>query len=131
MRISQKIPCRPEIITEFLSAIVERIKTVPISEADVFKVKLALGEALANAVKHGRVRDTAAGVQVDVDVSPRRIICTVRDEGEGFDFEHLPDPTRDENLEKGSGRGVYLIRSLMDRVSFSDCGREITMVKFL
>jgi len=56
-------------------------------------------------------------------------VFVVRDEGHGFDFGSLPDPTEPENIELASGRGVLLMRSFMDEVMFNEIGNEVTMVK--
>jgi serine/threonine-protein kinase RsbW len=55
----------------------------------------------------------------------------MRDEGDGFDYKNLPDPTLEENLQELKGRGVYLIRRLMDEVVFNEAGNQITMIKKL
>lgn len=119
------------MVTDFLSGIVEKIKALNIGEDDLFKIKVALGEALVNAIKHGNSLNPKRLVHFELESKAGRIIFKIRDQGPGFDFENLPDPTQDENLEKGSGRGVFLIRSLMDEVLYSDHGREIKMVKFI
>jgi anti-sigma regulatory factor (Ser/Thr protein kinase) len=68
-------------------------------------------------------------VQVTARIDPEEALFVVRDEGNGFNPDDLPDPTNAENLLKPSGRGVMLIRTFMDEVSFNDKGNEITMIK--
>jgi len=131
MRIQTKIPSSLESILEFLTDIIEEIKKLNIAEAELFKIKLALNEGLVNAAKHGNKLNVKLPVYVDIDATDQRVIFKIRDEGTGFNQSKLADPTKKENLDKSAGRGIFLIRSLMDRVEFSDCGRQLKMVKFL
>ena len=57
------------------------------------------------------------------------LIIRVKDQGDGFDFDNLPDPTREENMERTSGRGIFLVKKLMDEVKYSDNGSQVKMVK--
>jgi len=131
MRISEKIPSKLEIVPEFVSALIGKIKTLSIGEDEVFDIKLSLEEALINAIKHGNKMNPSFYVEVYLEIKDHRLTIKVKDQGEGFDFKNLPDPTTDENLEKPSGRGIFLIKSLMDEFEFFDCGRGIKMVKFV
>ena len=94
-----------------------------------FAIKLALEEALANAIKHGNRLDPDKKVKIDAQVSAKRLKVTVEDEGTGFDRQHVPDPTADENLEKCSGRGILLMESYMTRVRWDRGGRRVTLLK--
>ncbi len=96
----------------------------------LFSIRLSLEEALINAIRHGNDFDESKTVRVDYDINDERIEIIVTDEGQGFDYNDVPDPTADENLEKPSGRGVMLIRTFMDEVEYSDEGRCVRMVKF-
>jgi serine/threonine-protein kinase RsbW len=95
----------------------------------IFGVKLALEEALTNAIKHGNKLDSKKKVRVTARVSPRRLVVTVEDEGPGFNRNGVPNPLLDENLEKCSGRGILLIESYMDEVQWSNNGRCLRMIK--
>lgn len=130
MHISRKIPSRLQVIPGFLAGIIEEIRKLNIPDPELFKIKLALGEALVNAVKHGNKLNDRLSVYFELDAGTDRVIFKVRDEGSGFTPGKIADPTRGENLNKAGGRGVFLIRSLMDKAEFSDRGRELTMVKF-
>jgi CheY-like chemotaxis protein len=121
---------------------------------DRIRVGTALTEALANAVEHGNLeldsnlRESTNGeyyklgetrskqppycerrVRITTRVTPSEVTYVIRDEGPGFQYENLPDPTDPENLTKLSGRGLLLIRTFMDEVHFNAAGNEITMVK--
>jgi anti-sigma regulatory factor (Ser/Thr protein kinase) len=100
------------------------------SEDDVMAVELSLQEAMTNAIRHGCRNDPSQQVQccVTVDASGE-VVIVVRDPGEGFDVAKVPDPLASENLFKSSGRGVFLINALMDRVDYVDAGREVQMRK--
>ena len=87
---------------------------------DIGDIRLALHEALMNAIIHGNHRDPSKYVRVSVRVEALgQLTITVEDSGSGFDPAKLPDPTAGENLYRECGRGVYLIRRLMDHVEYS------------
>jgi serine/threonine-protein kinase RsbW len=98
-------------------------------ERDIFSIKLALEEALVNAIKHGNQLDRSKKVYVSYRVSPTRFDVEVIDEGPGFDPADVPDPTAVENLERPSGRGVMLMRHYMTEVSYSSRGNCVSMSK--
>lgn len=99
------------------------------AETDQFAVKLAVEEALVNAIKHGNQMDPAKTVRVSYSVTGDRFEIRITDEGPGFDPADLPDPTDDWNIEKPCGRGVLLIRSFMTSVDFVGRGNEVVMSK--
>lgn len=94
-----------------------------------FGVKLALEEALANAVKHGNRNNTAKRIVVRYHVALERTVIMVRDEGPGFSPRTVPDPTAEENLERPSGRGIMLMQSYMTKVRFNRQGNEVWLLK--
>jgi len=99
-------------------------------ETDLFAIKLALEEALVNAVKHGNKLDPAKKVQVQYRAGPQRLDVVVEDQGEGFNPSALPNPTDDCNLEACSGRGILLMRAYMSSVVYSPAGNKVTLTKF-
>jgi serine/threonine-protein kinase RsbW len=90
--------------------------------------RVSLTEALANAMLYGNAGDPRKRVKVEARLSPDRIVVRVTDEGGGFDPAVVPDPTLPENIARPGGRGIFLIRSFMDRVEFNDRGNSITMM---
>ena len=98
-------------------------------ETDQFAVKLAVEEALVNAIKHGNQLDPAKRVRVRYAVDGETFHIHITDEGPGFNPEDLPDPTADDFLERPCGRGVLLIRSFMTTVDFLGRGNEVVMSK--
>jgi serine/threonine-protein kinase RsbW len=99
------------------------------SEKDVFAVRLALEEALVNAIRHGNHDDVARHVNVSYLVGPERVLVEVKDEGDGFDPGEVPDPLAPENLERSSGRGLHLMRTYMTWIRFNARGNCVTMCR--
>jgi serine/threonine-protein kinase RsbW len=90
--------------------------------------RVGLTEALANAMLYGNCRDPRKRVKVEACFAEREIRVRVTDEGRGFDPEAVLDPTLPANRVRPGGRGIYLIRQLMDRVEFNARGNSITMI---
>lgn len=130
MHISLKLPSQLEVVPDFLITLEEKLEELSLEKKDIFDIKLCLNEALVNAIKHGNKFNPKLYVAVDIEGDHRRLTVSVEDEGQGFDFNNVPDPTKPDKLEGKSGRGVFLIKKLMDEVDFFDCGRRIRMVKF-
>lgn len=97
------------------------------------EIGLAVRESVANAVLHGNCGDASKKVVVKAQLRDFGVIISVRDQGEGFELQELPDPRDPRNLLRESGRGVFLINSCMDKVTLrrpASCGMEVTMVKY-
>lgn len=87
-----------------------------------------LSEATINAIIHGNKQDETKKVYINLEVqSGKRLLFTVSDEGEGFDYNELPDPTAPENLENLTGRGVFIIKHLADQCIFNLKGNELEL----
>jgi serine/threonine-protein kinase RsbW len=101
-------------------------------EDDLMRIGMAVREAMVNAVAHGNRYNANKKVRFSLSHSPARFTIVIADEGEGFDFDCLPDPLAPENLLRTSGRGIFLIRSFMDDVQLRHLdsgGTEVTLVK--
>lgn len=98
-----------------------------------FHVAMAVREAAVNAVLHGNEYDPCKQISVSVENTGKALVFTIADQGKGLDPETLPDPLAPENLLRGTGRGIFLIRSFMDEVHFRQLhpGTELTLVKYL
>ena len=131
MHIFEKLPSRLEIVPQFVPAVIEKLEKSGLSKEELFDVKLCLDEALVNAIKHGNKFSSEHHVEVEAEITGDRLIIQVRDLGQGYDYTKIPNPTEKSNLEKNHGRGVFLIKTLMDKVEHFDSGRTIKMVKFL
>ena len=90
--------------------------------------RVGLTEALANAMLYGNCRDPRKRVRVEARLTPGEIIVQVTEEGRGFDPTAVLDPTLPTNRARPGGRGIFLLRKLMDRVEFNERGNSITMV---
>ena len=95
----------------------------------LFAVRLALEEALANAIKHGNRLDPKKTVNIKFSVNPDEVHIIITDQGQGFDPAAVPDPTTDEHLEDPSGRGITLMHAYMDEVVYNSRGNEVRMLK--
>ncbi|MFN0049337.1 MAG: ATP-binding protein [Cytophagales bacterium] len=96
---------------------------------DVYgNIMVSVTESVNNAIVHGNKNDINKNVNLTLFLDSKQIKCVVEDQGIGFDYENLPDPTSPENIQKTGGRGVFLIKNLSDGVSFSDGGRKIEML---
>lgn len=90
--------------------------------------RVGLTEALANAMLYGNNHDPDKRVRVEVCLTKGRIEARITDQGEGFNPTAVPDPTAPENLDKSGGRGLYLMRELLDEVTYNDRGNEVKLV---
>ena len=99
---------------------------------DVYgNVLIATLEAANNAITHGNKLNETKSVEIVFEKDDEKIILSVKDEGSGFEYKSLPDPTSPENLENMSGRGVFLMSKLSDKIEFEDNGRSVKMTFFL
>jgi len=131
MVITLQLPSDLKIIPATTRDIIKKIKSNDISEDDLFDIRLALEEALINAIKHGNKQDRNKNVLLKITINPGKATMQIKDEGEGFDYEKLASPVEPNNLKKPYGRGVFLIKKLMDSVEFFDGGSGIKMVKLM
>jgi serine/threonine-protein kinase RsbW len=98
-------------------------------KASIFAIKLSLHEAISNAFRHGHATLAAdVPVRVSYAVTNGKIMLAVEDQGPGFDPGSVPDPTLEENLERGSGRGLLLIRAYMASVRYNASGNRLEMI---
>jgi len=90
--------------------------------------RVGLTEALSNAMMYGNGHDPSKNVVVEVVMSQGCLQATVRDQGTGFDPSSIPDPTLPENVSRSCGRGLFLMRELLDEVWYNERGNEVTLV---
>lgn len=90
-------------------------------------VLIAVTEAVNNAILHGNKNDSSLNVDVLVGDKETDFCFCVQDQGDGFDFHNLPDPTAPENIEKEDGRGIFLMKSLAEAVEFDNDGRNVNI----
>lgn len=121
----------PHEIDDLVQGVLKLLDSLGADKTTSFDIKLCMEEALINAVKHGNRNNKNLPIKINYSISSRKFKASIEDCGSGFDYKCLPDPTTKENLLNTSGRGVYLIKHLMDEVSFNKTANRITMVKYL
>jgi len=127
-------PSRIEAVGEAAAAISEFMTRNGIAEEVAFGVDMAVREAVTNAVLHGNKLDSAKLVEIKLRNTPELFEIIVHDEGSGFNPNDVPDPTKEENLLKTSGRGIFFMRNFMDEVDWSinpNGGTRVRMIKKL
>ena len=104
-----------------------------LDEDQRFHIGMAVREAAINAVLHGNEYDPARQIAVSLENTGKDLVIVIADQGHGFNPDKVPDPLAAENLLRGTGRGIFLIRSLMDEVHFRQLhpGTELTLIKHL
>jgi len=90
-------------------------------------IMIAVTEAVNNAIKHGNRNNSSKNVALALSMEDGLIKFKIEDEGEGFDYHKLPDPTAPENIEKPGGRGIFLMKHLSDEVTFKESGRVVEL----
>jgi serine/threonine-protein kinase RsbW len=129
-----KFPSSIEAVSEAAAAVSEFMSNIGLAEDVVFGVDMAVREAITNAVVHGNKLDAAKVVELRLRNTPEAFEITVHDQGIGFDPNNVPDPTKDENILKTSGRGIFFMRNFMDEVKWSTDpagGTNVRMIKKL
>lgn len=128
-RIEFELPSDLSLMNGVLHYLIERVAALGIVQPERSNLFIALDEAFVNAVKHGNKQDPHKLVRITADLSAEEARFTIEDEGEGFNLADVPDPLDPANLFKTSGRGVLLIHSIMDEVSYNERGNRLTMIK--
>jgi serine/threonine-protein kinase RsbW len=116
-------------VVAVLEDVADKLRAAGYSRKEEFGVRLALEEAIVNAIKHGHRGDPSKQVSVRYRVEADRVTVEVEDEGPGFRPEAVPDPLAPENCERDCGRGLLLMRSYMTSVRFNDRGTCVTLCK--
>lgn len=130
VNLSRQLPSQIELVPGFMNEAIDHLKKhLVLNEDQIFDIKLVLEEALTNAIRHGNRSQATRKVDVNISCEDKHLIIEIRNEGEGFDVNKVPDPTTPKGLHKTSGRGVFLMRKIMDEVIYSDQGRQLTMIK--
>lgn len=124
-----ELPSDLRVIEAAVTYLVARLRSFAYDGSRLnLNFRVGLTEALANAVLYGNRSDRRKHVRVKVSVDPSRVVLWVVDQGDGFDAAAVPDPTLPDNLERAGGRGLFLIRNLMDEVEYNDRGNAVRMV---
>ena len=126
------LPSRIDAVDAAAAAVTEFISRSGIGEDAAFRIDMAVREAVTNAVLHGNRQEEGKAVELTLKSSPDAIEISVHDQGQGFNPEEVPDPTKEENLLKSSGRGIFFMRNFMDEVDWSirpNGGTTVRLVK--
>ena len=127
--VRQVIPTDLKAARRVEEDIVRQVERHGYGQEECFAIRLAVEEAIINAIKHGNKFDPGKSLTVSAEVGDRLTAITIADEGQGFDPVTVPDPTADENLEKPCGRGIMLMRAYMDEVAYNQRGNTVRLVK--
>lgn len=90
-------------------------------------IMIAVTESVNNAIRHGNKLDPNKNVKLSLILNESQITFFIEDEGDGFDYTNLPDPTAPENIEKPGGRGIFLMKHLADEVTFKEKGKQVEL----
>jgi serine/threonine-protein kinase RsbW len=123
------IPSDPVEARRIQEEIEERLRRNCFSDHEVFSVRLALEEAMVNAIKHGNQYDRDKKVTIAYGFGAEQFLIQITDEGEGFDPRDVPDPTLVEYVDRPCGRGLMLMRYYMCDVQYNERGNSVRMVK--
>jgi len=126
-QVMLKLPSDPrniEVVESFVQKIAEKYRLSPDQYGNL---RLSVTEAVTNAIIHGNMQDESKTVCVELRKKKGSIAIRVSDEGCGFDYKSVPDPTLPENVCKCGGRGVFLMRNCSDRIAFRDNGSTVEM----
>ena len=127
--LEHSLPSEVTAISPFVDRLMVLLRKWGCVPEGLSDVEIALREALANAVIHGNHEDRRKHVHVTCRCEPDEVSIAVKDEGHGFDVKNLPDPTAPEKLESPHGRGIHMMKALMDEVCFEEGGVVLRMKK--
>jgi len=132
-RTSFSLNSTMESVSEVEAAADKMAEEAGLDEDERFRIGMAVREAAVNAVLHGNEYDPEKQINVSLENTGKSLVISIADQGKGLNPETIPDPLAPENLLRGTGRGIFLIRSFMDEVHFRQLhpGTELTMVKHL
>jgi len=123
-----QLPSKMESITPLENLIEEIADKHQISEDTFANMMICLNEALINAIKHGNKMDANKKVIINAEIDAKHAVWTITDEGGGFNYTQLADPTAPENLENLTGRGIFIIKQLADQCVFNTAGNEVELL---
>jgi serine/threonine-protein kinase RsbW len=129
VELERSLPSDVNAISSFLDKLMVSLRECGCVPEGVSDIEIALREALANAIIHGNHENPRKHVYVRCRCKPDGLSMWVKDEGQGFDIEKVADPTAPENIRSIHGRGIYLMKALMDEVRFEEGGVVVHMRK--
>ena len=127
---SIEIPSDIGYIKKVSHELLERLKEKGIDRSIQFDVRLAVEEAVRNAIEHGNNYNKELPVLIRYSVDAKKITVDIQDKGTGFHLKSVPDPREGDNILEAGGRGVFLMHKLMDKIRYNKKGNRVTMIKF-
>lgn len=125
---SLQLPSTSASIVTVENFIDNLVPALNLSDEVYANMMTCVNEAVSNAIVHGNKENPTKTVFVNIEnIENRKLIFSISDEGEGFDFNNLPDPTAPENVEKLSGRGIFIMKKLADQCIFNSRGNEVEL----
>ncbi len=129
--ISIEIPSLPENI-RIIESFIDNAKEKYQLDDDIYgNIMIAVTEAVNNAIRHGNKDNPSKNVAISLSLEDGLIKFKIEDEGDGFDFHQLPDPTSPENISKTGGRGIFLMKNLSDEVDFKEKGKVVELIFYM
>lgn len=129
--IQIQIPSLTENI-RIIESFIDNAKEKYALDDDIYgNIMIAVTESVNNAILHGNKGDKRKNVDLKLNLEDKSLRFTVEDEGDGFSYDELPDPTAPENLGKPGGRGIFLMKHLSDEVNFKEEGRVVELTFYL
>jgi len=125
--ISIEIPSLAENI-RIIESFIDNAKEKYQLDDDIYgNIMIAVTEAVNNAIRHGNKDNSSKNVSISLSLQDGMIKFKIQDEGSGFNFHQLPDPTAPENISKPGGRGIFLMKHLSDEVDFKENGKVVEL----
>jgi serine/threonine-protein kinase RsbW len=115
----KEIKSDPFSLPELDSFILQIANEIGLSEEKINYLSLSFSEAVSNSIVHGNKNDITKKIQIHVKIDTDTITIIIKDEGKGFDLKSVPDPTKPENILKDSGRGIHIMKSFLENLSYN------------
>lgn len=129
--IKIEIPSLSENI-RIIESFIDNAKEKYMIDDDIYgNIMIAVTESVNNAIRHGNSGQTGKNVFLSLNLYDNMVEFVVEDQGQGFDYQNLPDPTAPENLGKPGGRGIFLMKNLADEVKFKEEGRIVELCFYI
>jgi len=129
--IKIEIPSLNENI-RIIESFIDNAKEKYLIDDDIYgNIMIAVTESVNNAIRHGNSGETTKNVFLSLNLHENMVVFIIEDQGQGFDYQNLPDPTAPENLGKPGGRGIFLMKNLADEVKFREQGRIVELCFYI
>lgn len=124
------VKSNPDLLPELEDKIIEIAKSLNLSPTKINSLALSFSEAISNSMKHGNQYNKDKNVIIDIYTDNNKLFISLKDEGQGFDINAIPDPTKPENILKESGRGIHIMKNFLDDLvyNFSPDGTQVILV---